>query len=42
MRRSSGLLTVGFTILAHQDTIKERPDLVRKVVAARLKASRTR
>jgi NitT/TauT family transport system substrate-binding protein len=29
-----GVPTVGFTILAHQDTIKERPDLVRKVVAA--------
>lgn len=32
-----GVPTVGFTILAHQDTIKERPDLVRKVVAASLK-----
>lgn len=29
-----GVPTVGFTILAHQDTIKERPDLVRKIVAA--------
>jgi NitT/TauT family transport system substrate-binding protein len=32
-----GVPTVGFTVLAHQDTIKERPDLVRKVVAASLK-----
>ena len=32
-----GVPLVGFTILAHQDTIKERPDLVRKVVAASLK-----
>ena len=32
-----GVQSVGFTILAHQDTIKERPDLVRKVVAASLK-----
>ena len=32
-----GVPTVGFTILAHQDTIKERPDLVRKVVAASIK-----
>ena len=32
-----GVPSVGFTILAHQDTIKERPDLVRKVVAASLK-----
>ena len=28
---------MGFTILVHQDTIKERPDLVRKVVAASIK-----
>jgi NitT/TauT family transport system substrate-binding protein len=32
-----GVPLVGFTILAHQDTVKERPDLVRKVVAASLK-----
>ena len=32
-----GVASVGFTILAHQDTIKERPDLVRKVVAASVK-----
>jgi NitT/TauT family transport system substrate-binding protein len=32
-----GVPTVGFTVLAHQDTIKERPDLVRKVVAATVK-----
>jgi NitT/TauT family transport system substrate-binding protein len=32
-----GVPLIGFTILAHQDTIKERPDLVRKVVAASLK-----
>jgi NitT/TauT family transport system substrate-binding protein len=32
-----GVPSVGFTILAHQDTIKERPDLVRKVVAASIK-----
>jgi NitT/TauT family transport system substrate-binding protein len=32
-----GVPTVGFTILAHQDTIKERPDLVRKVVAASIR-----
>jgi NitT/TauT family transport system substrate-binding protein len=32
-----GVPTVGFTVFAHQDTIKERPDLVRKVVAASVK-----
>ncbi|MGH7266028.1 MAG: ABC transporter substrate-binding protein [Candidatus Rokuibacteriota bacterium] len=32
-----GVPTVGFTILAHQDTIRDRPDLVRKVVAASVK-----
>ena len=32
-----GVPTVGFTILAHQDTIRDRPDLVRKVVAASIK-----
>lgn len=32
-----GVATVGFTVLAHTDTIKERPDLVRKVVAASVK-----
>lgn len=32
-----GVPLIGFTIFAHQDTIKERPDLVRKVVAASLK-----
>ncbi len=32
-----GVPLVGFTIFAHQDTIKERPDLVRKVVAASIK-----
>jgi NitT/TauT family transport system substrate-binding protein len=32
-----GVPSVGFTILAHADTIKERPDLVRKVVAASLR-----
>ncbi|HEV8306453.1 MAG TPA: ABC transporter substrate-binding protein [Methylomirabilota bacterium] len=32
-----GVPSVGFVILAHQDTIKERPDLVRKVVAASIK-----
>ena len=32
-----GVPTVGFTVLAHTDTIKEKPDLVRKVVAASIK-----
>jgi NitT/TauT family transport system substrate-binding protein len=32
-----GVPLIGFAILAHQDTIKDRPDLVRKVVAASLK-----
>ena len=32
-----GVPSVGFTVFAHQDTIKERPDLVRKVVAASVK-----
>lgn len=32
-----GVPLIGFTILTHQDTIKDRPDLVRKVVAASLK-----
>lgn len=32
-----GVTSVGFTILAHQDTIRDRPDLVRKVVAASVK-----
>src|SRR5262249_6871380 len=32
-----GVPLIGFTILAHQDTIRERPDLVRKVVAASIK-----
>ena len=32
-----GVPSVGFTVFAHQDTIKERPDLVRKIVAASLK-----
>jgi NitT/TauT family transport system substrate-binding protein len=32
-----GVPSVGFTILAHQDTIRDRPDLVRKVVAASIK-----
>jgi NitT/TauT family transport system substrate-binding protein len=32
-----GVPTVGFTLLAHTDTIREKPDLVRKVVAASLK-----
>jgi len=32
-----GVTTVGFTVLAHRDTIRERPDLVRKVVAASIK-----
>jgi NitT/TauT family transport system substrate-binding protein len=32
-----GVPLIGFAILAHQDTIKERPDLVRKVVAASIK-----
>jgi NitT/TauT family transport system substrate-binding protein len=32
-----GVPTVGFTILVHQDTIRDRPDLVRKVVAASIK-----
>lgn len=32
-----GVPSVGFTILAHVDTIRERPDLVRKVVAASLR-----
>ncbi len=32
-----GVPLIGFTILVHQDTIKERPDLVRKVVAASIK-----
>ena len=31
-----GVPLIGFAILAHQDTIKDRPDLVRKVVAASL------
>jgi NitT/TauT family transport system substrate-binding protein len=32
-----GVPTVGFTVLTHTDTIKEKPDLVRKVVAASLR-----
>jgi NitT/TauT family transport system substrate-binding protein len=32
-----GVPLIGFAILAHQDMIKDRPDLVRKVVAASLK-----
>ncbi len=32
-----GVPSVGFTILAHQDTLKDRPDLVRKVVAASIR-----
>jgi NitT/TauT family transport system substrate-binding protein len=32
-----GVTTVGFTVLAHQDTIRDRPDLVRRVVAASIK-----
>ncbi len=32
-----GVTSVGFTILAHVDTIKEKPDLVRRVVAASIK-----
>ncbi len=32
-----GATSVGFSILAHQDTIREKPDLVRRVVAASIK-----
>jgi NitT/TauT family transport system substrate-binding protein len=32
-----GVPAVGFTIVAHQDTIRDRPDLVRRVVAASIR-----